>query len=270
MSHPSNDAAIRGRWFESAMQLLVVYSIAGYYAEAELSEAGYITAGSGFWLWNERVIACLFSCEYLARWMTAKNRLRYPVSLLAIIDLVAILPFYVGLVVDFRSLKLIRTLRILRLFKLYRHNRALQNVLYGFRRVKDELTVIGFVVIIVIMFSAVAMYEFEHEAQPKAFARLSDAIWWAIITLTTVGYGDIYPITIGGRLIAILTMIIGTGIFGTFISLIGSSFVATMREEANKSPHRHRRHLPIAPAKHDAPSDVSWFDTALEDSKDAA
>ena len=151
------------------------------------------------------------------------------------IDLLAILPFYLGLAVDLRSLRLVRTLRILRLFKLYRYNAALQNVMHGFRKVKDELAVVGFVVVIMVMFSSVAIYEFEHETQPDKFRRLSDAMWWSFVTLTTVGYGDLYPVTAGGRMIAMITMAVGIGIFGTFISLIGSSFISTMREEQSAS-----------------------------------
>jgi voltage-gated potassium channel len=97
--------------------------------------------------------------------------------------------------------------------------------------VRHELAVVGFVVVIVVMFSSVAMREFEHDVQPEKFHRLSDAVWWSFVTLTTVGYGDVYPVTLGGRLIAIVTMVVGIGIFGTFISLIGSSFLTTMREE---------------------------------------
>ena len=101
----------------------------------------------------------------------------------------------------------------------------------GFRQVKDELAVVGFVVIILVMFSSVAIHEFEHDSQPDKFGRLSDSVWWSFVTLTTVGYGDIYPITAGGRVIAVATMIVGIGIFGTFISLIGSSFLSTMRRD---------------------------------------
>ncbi len=236
---PLPEASTNIRWFESAVQLLIFYSIGCYYAEAELSQSGHIVAGTGFWLWNERLIAGLLCFEYLYRWSRAQNRLRYPFTLLAAIDLIAILPLMVGLIVDLRSLRLIRTLRILRLFKLYRYNTALQNVLHGFRKVKDELAVVGFVVIIMVMFSSVAIYEFEHEGQPEKFNRLSDAVWWSFVTLTTVGYGDLYPITTGGRVIAILTMTVGIGIFGTFISLIGSSFLATMREEERHQHHPH-------------------------------
>ena len=255
------------------MQLLVIYSIACYAAEAELTEAGYIAAGGGFWLWNERVIAGLFTCEYFYRWLTAKHRLRYPFTAMALIDLVAILPFYLSLMVDLRTLRLIRTLRVMRLFKLYRYNTALQNVISGFHKVKDELTVVGFVVVVVLMVSAVAIYEFEHEVQPDKFRLLSDSVWWAFVTLTTVGYGDMVPITTGGRLIAMVTMVVGIGIFGTFISLIGSSFISTMREEARHQHHHHHHHLSVGRRTADvdgATSGVPWLDASERSSQRAA
>ena len=262
------DSSTGKRWFESIVQLVIFYSIIGYYLESELSEAGYIVPGSSFFLWNERIVAILFSIEYLFRWIHSKNRLRYPFTLLAIIDLLAIVPFFATLVVDLRPLKLIRTLRILRLFKLYRYNTALQTVLHGFRKVKDELAVVGFVVIILVMFSSVAMHELEHDVQPEKFRRLSDAVWWSFVTLTTVGYGDMYPVTMGGRLIAIVTMTIGIGIFGTFISLIGSSFLSTMRENEGRggAPLSHVQLPDVA----DADSDDDRWSEPLEQADRAA
>ncbi len=250
------------KWFESSIQVLIFYSIIIYYIEAEMSERGLTTPGVGFWLWNERLVVGLFTFEYLYRWFHAKNRLRYPITLLALVDLLAILPSLVGLTMNFRSLKLARTLRILRLFKLYRYNTALQNVMHGFRKVKDELAIVGFVVVIVVMVSSVAMHELEHDAQPDKFGKLSDSVWWSFVTLTTVGYGDMYPVTLGGRLLAILTMVIGIGIFGTFISLIGSSFLSTMREED------HRHHMPTIHAEEDE-EEAPWFDTQFAPSSRA-
>src|SRR5262249_41681459 len=134
MSKPYPNTS-RLEWcFEWATRLLVFYSIADYYAEVELSGGGYIPATPGFWLWSERVITALFIIEYAIRWSMSPNKLRYPLTVLALIDLVAILPYFLGLIVDLRSLKLLRTLRIFRLFKLYRHNRALHTVLRGFGR----------------------------------------------------------------------------------------------------------------------------------------
>ena len=93
-----------------------------------------------------------------------------------------------------------------------------------------ELSVVGFVAGIVLVASSMAMYELEREAQPEKFGHLSDALWWSFVTLTTVGYGDIYPITMPGRVVAVGTMLVGIGVLGTFISLVGSSFLTSMRD----------------------------------------
>jgi voltage-gated potassium channel len=260
--HPHEFSEFR-RLFEWTVQGVIFYSIGAYYFEAELTEAHRLSSGSTFWLWNERAIAAFFTLEYLYRWATAPDRRRYPLTSMAIVDLLAILPFFVGLVIDMRALRLVRTLRILRLFKLYRYNAALQKVIRGFSRVKHELAVVGFVLVIMILFSSVAMYEFEHETQPKAFARLPDAMWWSFVTLTTVGYGDIIPVTAGGRIIASITMTVGIGIFGTFISLIGSSFIDTMREEERQidKPRSHRHLTRIDELLDQEPAQAPWLDS---------
>ena len=257
-----SDSSTGKRWFESIVQLVILYSIVAYYVEAEMLEEGSVAALAVFFQWNERIVGAFFTLEYLFRWKHSKNPRRYPFTLLAIIDMLAVLPFFVAITVNMRSLRLVRTFRILfvlRLFKLYRYNIALQNVMHGFRKVKDELAVVGFVVVIMVMFSAVAMHEFEHEVQPDKFAHLSDAVWWSFVTLTTVGYGDLYPMTAGGRVIAVITMTVGIGIFGTFISLIGSSFLSTMRDqqESRQQPMRQPHFSTTSyPAEHQ-----SWDDT---------
>ncbi len=218
------------RWFELCGQLLVLYSIVVFYMESELIPVGQPRAASGFWLWNERALLTLFIGEYLFRWYNAHNRLRYPFTLLAAIDLLAIVPSVAGLALNLRSLKLVRILPMLWMFKLYRYNDALQRVMRGFRRVGNELAVVSFVALVVLVASSVALHEFEHEAQPEKFGRLHDALWWSFVTLTTVGYGDLYPITLGGRIVAVITMLMGIGVLGTFLSLVGSSFLTTIRE----------------------------------------
>jgi voltage-gated potassium channel len=218
------------RWFELCGQLLVLYSIVVFSMEAELLPVGAPRAASGFWLWNERLLLGLFIGEYLFRWYHASNRVRYPFTLLAAIDLVAIVPSLVGLAVNLRSLKLVRILPLLWMFKFYRYNDALQRVMHGFRRVGHELAVVSFVAVIVLLASSVAMHELERQAQPEKFGRLSDALWWSFVTLTTVGYGDMYPVTAAGRIVAVITMLVGIGVLGTFLSLVGSSFLTTMRD----------------------------------------
>jgi voltage-gated potassium channel len=219
------------RWFELTSQMVVVYSIVVFYMESELTSAGTTRAANGFWRWNEWLVLTLFSLEYLYRWAQSADRRRYPFTLLAVIDMLVIVPSVMGLTMNLRSLKLLRVLPLLWMLKLYRYNRALHTVMRGFRRVKDELVVVGFVAGMVLVFSAIGVHEFERAAQPEKFGRLSDSLWWSFVTLTTVGYGDLYPITAFGRAIAVATMLLGIGILGTFISLIGGSFLTTMRDQ---------------------------------------
>jgi voltage-gated potassium channel len=220
-------------WAELFIQGLIFYSIATYFIEIELTGTEH---SQGFWLWSERVVAGVFTLEYLIRWAASRSWL-YPLRPMAIVDLLAILPFYVGFFVDLRSLRLIRTLRILRLFKLYRHSRALHNLTGAFERIRYEFAVIGLGVLVILWVSSVTIYEFEREAQPEVFGRLSDAGWYVLCTVTTVGYGDKVPVTPGGKVVAGLTMIAGLALFGTFMSLIGGAFLEEVRV-ARRAKHR--------------------------------
>lgn len=220
--------------FEIAVMLLTVYSVLIYILEIEFSNTKHSLEGSRYWIWSERFVAIIFTIEYLIRWFYAKNKLRYPFSFMSIIDLMAVLPFYIGFFVDVGALRVIRALRILRIFKLYRHNEALQNCVMGFRRARKELSILGSMAVVFILLSSVAMFECEHDAQPDKFTSIGDAVWWSIITLSTIGYGDLYPITAEGRIIAVITAFFGLGIFGTFVSMVGSSFAIGLQKANNE------------------------------------
>jgi voltage-gated potassium channel len=244
-----------GRRFEIASQLLVLYSIVVFYMEAELAGPGQVRASSGFWLWSERLVLTLISLEYLFRWSRAKNRWRYPITPLALLDLLVIAPALVGATMNLRTLRLLRILPLLWMLKLYRYNRALQTVLSAFYKVRRELAVIGIAASMVLLFSAVALHELERHAQPERFGRLSGALWWSLVTLTTVGYGDYYPITTAGRLVAAVTMLVGIGILGTFFSLLGSSLLANMRAEQSHGEEATTAPFPMAGTSH---ADSPW------------
>jgi voltage-gated potassium channel len=237
----------RHRRWEIASQLLVLYSIVTFYLEAEVVGPGELRAASGFWLWNERLVVTLFCLEYALRWALSRDRVRYPLTPLALVDLVAIAPAVAGLSMNLRTLRILRILPLLWMFKLYRYNRALQSMLAAFRKVQAELVVTGLAAAMVLVFSAVALHELERQAQPDKFGRLSDALWWSLVTMTTVGYGDCYPVTGLGRLVAGGTMIVGIGILGTFFSLLGSSLLAHMRAEGSRTGESTSDSLPHHP-----------------------
>lgn len=173
----------------------------------------------------EAVSIVIFTVEYLARiWVCVEHpdqqgrtplraRLRYMVSPLALVDLIAILPAYLALFVAV-DLRWLRLFRLLRLFKLTRYWSAL-NLLY--RVMRDEAQIIGaaiFLLCVIMVLASGGMYVVEHRAQPEAFGNVPAAMWWTISTLTTVGYGDVVPVTPLGK------------ILGGFISLIGIGMVA--------------------------------------------
>src|SRR5262245_61979184 len=223
--------SLRQRYLELFIQVVILYSIATHFIEIEYTGTEHST---GFWLWSERVVAAIFTVEYAVRWI-ASRRWLYPLRPMAVVDLLAILPFYVGFFVDLRALRLIRTLRVLRLFKLTRQGSALATLTNAFHRIRHEFAVIGFALFIVCWCSAVAIFELERHAEPNRFSKMSDAVWYVLVTVTTVGYGDMYPVTAGGKLVAGCTMIAGLVLFGTFISLVGGAFVEELRRSRVES-----------------------------------
>ena len=154
---------------------------------------------------------------------------------MALVDLMAVVPFYIGFFSSSQSLHLVRTLRILRAFKFYRYSVGLQLLARGFYRAKEELKALGFATFVLVFLSHAAIYECEHAYQPDAFGSLDDAFWFTCVTVTTVGYGDLYPVTSAGRVVAILTFVTGITLFGTFTAVMGSSFATALREQLVES-----------------------------------
>lgn len=216
---------------EILIQILVLYSVGMYIAELEWGKSENSLQGHRFFLWSERTVAAIFTIEYLCRLFFAKEKVKYVLSIYSIIDLIAILPFYLGFMVDLRSLRFIRTMRLLRVLKFTRYNSSLTHVFHCFYKIKKELQIIGALIVFFLIFGATAIVEAERAAQPDKFASVGDGLWWAVVTLTTVGYGDSFPVTTTGRCVAIILIMSGLGIFGTFVSLVGSAFVEAVKLE---------------------------------------
>ena len=140
----------------------------------------------------------------------------------------SILPFYVALGVDLRSLRALRFLRLFRILKLVRYNRALNHFNAAIKSAKEEILLFIMVTLILMYFSAVGIYYFENEAQPEHFSSIFDSLWWAIITLTTVGYGDVYPITVGGKVFTFFILMIGLGIVAIPTGIISSALTRSV------------------------------------------
>ena len=195
----------------------------------------------GFFFAFELLSVAVFSIEYLLRvWACVeepeavpstplKRRLRFMGTPLALIDAIAILPFYLSffLAVDLRFM---RIFRLLRLLKLTRYSPALATfaaVLHGQRR---SLGAALMIMLTLLVFAASIAYLFEKEAQPEDFASIPHAMWWALATLTTVGYGDVAPVTLGGKIFGGLVMILGVGMFAVPTGILATGFANEIRK----------------------------------------
>ena len=230
------------RRFEVASVCFTLYSVLCYVIETELSPDA--TSSTGWWLWNERLIAAVFTFEYFFRWGLAENRKRYPFTFMAVVDLVSIIPVYVGLFVDPGHFETVRVLRVVRVLRLYRHSESFALFFSAFRRCRTELLTVLTFVGMVILVNSMAMFEFEHPAQPDKVAKPSDAAWWCVVTMSTVGYGDITPVTTLGRLVGVATVVVGVASYGVFLTLFGGAWIDVLRErrESRAKAVRHARH----------------------------
>lgn len=170
----------------------------------------------------------VFTIEYLLRIYVADAKYKFIFSFFGIIDFLAILPFYLALGIDLRSLRALRFLRLFRILKLMRYNKAIKRFTSAISTAKEEILLFLFVTLILIYFASVGIYYFESEAQPEHFASIFDSLWWAIITLTTVGYGDVYPITVGGKVFTFFILMIGLGIVAIPTGIISSALTTAV------------------------------------------
>jgi voltage-gated potassium channel len=185
--------------------------------------------GHPFWLWNERAVGVLFTVEFLARlWRAGRDLREYLLSPFGIIDLLSILPFWVGFVLPTSWLHTIRTLRVLRLLKLFRYSRSLQFAALGFFKSSLRLRSITVIGLIIAIFASVAIHEFERVEQEE-FESLLNCFWFILVTASTVGYGDLSPVTTMGKVTVMFFMVGGLGLFAAGIGVIASSFAEVNR-----------------------------------------
>lgn len=173
----------------------------------------------------------VFTIEYVLRIYVADKKIRFIFSFFGLIDLLAILPFYLSFGVDLRSLRALRFLRLFRVLKLVRYNRAMNHFIKAMGTAREQILLFIFITVILIYFAAVGIYYFENEVQPDKFSSIFDSLWWAIITLTTVGYGDVYPITVGGKVFTFIILMIGLGIVAVPTGIISSALTKSVDKD---------------------------------------
>jgi voltage-gated potassium channel len=186
----------------------------------------------------------IFSIEYVVRFWAApshseyagwKGRFRYFLSPLSVIDLLAVVPFYLPFFgMDLRVVRAFRFLRILRAAKLGRYSRAVRTLGRVIAAKRDELIATFLIVMLLLIVASSLMFFIEHDAQPEKFSSIPETMWWAVATLTTVGYGDVYPVTTLGKALAAVIAILGIGLFALPTGILGAGFVEEMQADRRK------------------------------------
>ena len=164
---------------------------------------------------------------------------KFLISPFGLIDLLAIIPFYIPFLikVDLRFLRILRLVRFFRVLKISRYNSTLKLIGDVLREKSGEIGMTFFIALLMLLISGFVMFSVENPAQPDKFPNVFASLWWAVATLTTVGYGDIYPITIAGKIISGIVSIIGIGLIALPTGIISAGFVEKINH--NKTEKKH-------------------------------
>lgn len=209
-----------GKIFGLAIQFLICLSLISFSLETlpQLSNS-----------WKELLLIIevatisIFTIEYILRVMVSSNKMKFIFSFYGLVDLFAILPFYITTGLDLRSLRAFRFLRVFLVFKLIKYISAINRINKAVLLIKEEIILFLVLTLILLFISSVGIYYFENPVQPEKFSSIFSGLWWSIGTLTTVGYGDIYPITVGGKIFTFFVLMIGLGIVAVPTGLFASA-----------------------------------------------
>ncbi|WP_319468472.1 ion transporter [uncultured Pseudodesulfovibrio sp.] len=239
----------RARWVRAFLVVLILLSVTTVIIETmEDISIAYRHIFRGF----EYFFVAIFTVEYIARLWVCNHGcdkhsgilgyVKHALNPFMLVDLLAILPFYLPYFLpnDLIFLRAIRLMRLLRVLKLGRYSDAVQVFSSVVKLKKEQLAVAGFGLGILLIIASSLMYYFEREAQPAIFSSIPHAMWWAIITLTTVGYGDAYPITAMGRFLASFLALLGIAMFALPAGIMSAGFV----EYGERKRNRKRKKCP--------------------------
>ena len=207
---------------------LVIFSVISFSLETLPDLKPDIRA---FLRYSEIVVVAVFTLEYLCRLWFTQRKLKFIFSFYGLIDLLAILPFYLAFAVDLRTLRLLRFMRLLRMLKFVRYRRAIERFGGALWLAKEELIIFATAILIFLYLAAVGIYYFEHPAQPEVYRSVFDSLWWAVASLTTVGYGDMFPVTTGGRVFSFFVLMLGLGLVGVPAGIVASALSAVRRRD---------------------------------------
>ena len=220
-----------GLVFDLSIQLLIIASIVIFSLETlpNLNDRTVMVLSI-----LESVCITVFAIEYLLRLFVAKRKLKFVFSLWGMIDLLAILPFFLfayGITLNLIILRAFRLLRLVRILKLGRYSKSLSRMVLAMKIAREDLLLALAATLIMLLVASFGIYQFENPVQPEKFSSVFESLWWALATLTTVGYGDIYPITLGGRIFTGIILMIGLGIVALPAGIIASSLTEARKQQ---------------------------------------
>jgi voltage-gated potassium channel len=216
----------KGKYFDYFIQGLIFLSLVSFSLDTLPRLSPEFRVGLKLF---ETITVIIFSLEYVLRLYVSKKPLRFVFSFYGIIDILAILPFYLNTFLDLRFLRAFRIFRVFRALKLLRYNKAINRFHLAFKIVREEVVLFMIITLVLIFITSAGIYYFENEAQPEVFSSIFHSAWWSMVTLTTVGYGDVYPITIGGKIFTFFVLMIGVG----FVT-VPAGLVATALSKARE------------------------------------
>lgn len=238
--HPEIGDTIWYRTLNTFIILLIVLNVIAVMLE---TEPAIYEPHKEFFHYFDLISVLIFTVEYVLRVWSCNHdpkfkhsfhgRLKYMVSPGALIDLLAILPFYVHAFVgfDLRVLRILRLLRFLRLFRLTSYMKSTRMVVNVFKSTKNELLLSLVLTLFLIIISSCLIYFCEHLVQPDKFTSIPGTMWWSVITLTTVGYGDMYPITVAGKILTSIILLAGVALLALPAGIITAGFLTEIRRK---------------------------------------
>ncbi|MCL5942955.1 MAG: ion transporter [Actinobacteria bacterium] len=227
-------------WYDTSLAVLIILNVlAVVLASIESLGEAYAPYFYAFEVFSVAV----FTIEYVLKlWVCTVDdrysrpivgRVKYALTPMVLIDLAAFLPFYAWfLPLDMRFLRILRLFRLLRVLKLGRYSKSMWLVMRVLKRKGSDLAVAVIVLLVMLVLASSLMYEVEHAAQPEAFSSIPAAMWWGVATFTTVGYGDVYPVTPLGKILGSVIAILGIGIFALPAGILAAGF-SEERERLN-------------------------------------
>lgn len=236
------DSSPTARWIDYSLTCLIILNVC---AVVLASEPAIYQRFARAFHYFELFSISIFTIEYLLRvWVSPqapqkkqqsalRSRLSYMITPMAIIDLLSILPFYLAALLGINDLRILRSLRLVRVFKLTRHSQSIALLIKVVQQEAENLISAILVLCVLILLAAAGMYFAENAHQPEKFGSILQALWWSTVTLATVGYGDVVPITPLGKFLASFIIITGVAIAALPTAILASGFMNEIMHRRN-------------------------------------